>query len=101
MTAALPHARPSAPRQRARVVSERAAHALAILVRRARPNGLVTLGVPGRTDHGVDVRTGDVMAGIDELLAADWIDLARGVVRSRGEIVLDVSQWMPGTTERA
>ena len=73
-------------------------NAISVLVtlgRLARPNGLVSLGVPGRSDSMRDIRTDALLAGVDELLAADWIRLAPDtVVRSHGELVLDVAAWL-------
>jgi hypothetical protein len=68
---------------------------LVALTRYARSNGLVSLGIPGRHDHAHDMRTPEMLEGVDELLAARWVSVAPNtVIRSQGELVLDVSGWL-------
>ena len=77
------------------LLTRAALEVLVTLTRLARPNGLVSLGVVGRDDHARDLRSPAFLAAVDELLALDFARLAgANVLRSQGELVLDVSQWL-------
>ena len=76
-------------------MSPNALATLTALARHARPNGLITLGIPGRADTMAPLRTPQMLAGVDELLERNLIALAgANVIRAQNEIVLDVSRWL-------